>query len=150
MLPGNDPYDLARFIRAQDPVFEGVLAELRAGAKRSHWMWFIFPQIDGLGFSSTTKYYSIKSRAEARQYLDHPVLGPRLVQCVEILLALEGTSAVEVFGSIDAMKLKSSLTLFAAVGPPASVFDRLLEKYYGGERDGKTVQLLGPVDEPGS
>ena len=139
----NDPYDLGRFVDAQAGDYEQALAEIRSGRKRSHWMWYIFPQIDGLGFSSMSRRYSIKSIDEARAYLDHPVLGPRLLECAEAVLGVEGRSATEIFGSPDDMKLRSCATLFACVSPPDSVFDRLLDKYFRGERDGKTLRLLG-------
>ena len=141
--PGDDPHDLNRFVLAQAGDYERAIAEIRAGRKRSHWMWYIFPQVDGLGFSSMSRRYAIKSLAEARAYLDHPVLGPRLVECTEAALGVEGRSAYEIFGSPDDMKLRSSATLFAAVAPPDSVFARLLDKFYGGERDARTLQLLG-------
>lgn len=108
-------------------------------------MWYVFPQLDGLAFSSTSKLYSIKSVAEARSYLDHPILGPRLLECAEAVVQVEGRSATEIFGSPDDLKLRSCATLFDRVLPPGSVFDRLLRKYYGGERDGKTLDLLGSV-----
>jgi len=139
----GDPYDLARFVRAQEGDYERALTELRGGRKRSHWMWYIFPQIDGLAFSSTSRYYAIKSLAEATAYLAHPLLGPRLLACAEALLGLEGRSAGEILGSPDDLKLRSSATLFACVSPPDSVFERLLGKYYRGERDGRTLELLG-------
>ena len=113
-------------------------------------MWFGFPQIDGLAFSSTSKLYSIKGVEEARAYLDHPVLGPRLLECAEAVVRLEGRSAREIFGSPDDLKLRSCATLFACVLPPGSVFDRLLGKYYGGRPDGKTLQLLGIEPEVGN
>ena len=138
----DDPYDLARFTAAQDRVYADVLAELRAGQKRTHWMWFIFPQIAGLGNSSTTKYYAIKSIDEARHYLSHPVLGPRLLECAETVLAIRGRSVSEIFGYPDDLKLRSSMTLFACVAGPDSVFDRVLDVYFDGERDGRTLQLL--------
>ena len=138
----NDVYDLDRFISAQEGIYESVLAELQNGEKRSHWMWFIFPQIDGLGFSATTKYYSIKNKEEARHYLNHPVLGPRLLQCTELLLAIEGKSVREIFDFPDDKKLNSSMTLFATVSDPDSVFAHVLEKYFGGERDERTTSLL--------
>ena len=138
----DDPYDLARFTAAQDRVYADVLAELRAGQKRTHWMWFIFPQIDGLGNSSTTKYYAIKSIDEARQYLSHPVLGPRLLECAETVLAIRGRSVSEIFGYPDDLKLRSSMTLFACVAGPASVFDRVLDQHFDGERDIRTLELL--------
>src|SRR5437879_1743189 len=106
-------------------------------------MWYIFPQFDGLGFSSTSKFYSIKSVEEARAYLSHPVLGPRLLKCAEAVLGVEGRTAAEIFGSPDDLKLRSCATLFASVLPPGSVFDRLIEKYFAGGRDGKTLRLLG-------
>src|SRR5262249_59196898 len=119
------------------------LGEIRSGRKQSHWMWYIFPQFDGLGFSSTSQRYSIKSVAEAKAYLAHPVLGPRLRECAEAVLGVEGRSAFEIFGSPDDMKLRSSATLFAAVSPPGSVFERVLAKYYGGEADAPTLRLMG-------
>jgi len=139
----DDPYNLSRFVRAQEHDYELALSEIKSGQKRSHWMWYIFPQIDGLAFSSTSKHYSIKSVAEAKAYLDHPVLGPRLLVCAEAVVGVEGRSATKIFGSPDDLKLRSCATLFACVSRPGSVFDRLLEKYYGGSRDGKTLQLLG-------
>jgi uncharacterized protein (DUF1810 family) len=141
--PTNDPYDLNRFVRAQKDDYEHALAEIVSGRKRTHWMWYIFPQIDGLASSSTAKLYSIKSVEEAGAYLNHPVLGPRLLECAEAVVRVEGRSASEIFGSPDDLKLRSCATLFASVSPPGSVFARLLDKYYGGERDRKTLQLLG-------
>lgn len=139
----DDPYDLRRFVRAQEADYERALAEIRSGQKRTHWMWYVFPQICGLAFSSTSQYYAIKSRAEAKAYLDHPILGPRLTACAEAVVAVEGRSASEIFGSPDDLKLRSCATLFACVSPPGSVFDRVLAKYYRGERDGRTLKLLG-------
>ncbi|MCI0685534.1 MAG: DUF1810 domain-containing protein [Gemmataceae bacterium] len=138
----DDPHDLGRFLRAQEDDYAQALAEIRSGRKRSHWMWYIFPQIDGLAFSATSKHFSIKSVEEARAYLDHPVLGPRLLECAEAVVGVDVRSATEIFGSPDDLKLRSCATLFACVSPPGSVFDRLLAKYYGGERDAKTLQLL--------
>jgi uncharacterized protein (DUF1810 family) len=138
----EDPFDLNRFIAAQDSIYDRVLAELRRGDKRSHWMWYIFPQISGLGFSLTSRQYAIKSIEEARAYLNHPVLGQRLLECAEILLAVKGRSASEIFGYPDDMKLKSSMTLFVCVSEPDSVFERVLKKYYKGERDVRTLELL--------
>jgi uncharacterized protein (DUF1810 family) len=146
---GDDPHDLARFTRAQDGVFAGVLAELRAGAKRSHWMWFVFPQVAGLGSSSASRTYAIRTLAEARAYLAHPVLGPRLRQCAEIVLAAEGRTAHEIFGSPDDLKLCSSMTLFAAVAGADSVFARVLAKYYGGRQDARTIELLRALEPRG-
>ena len=138
----DDPHDLARFVHAQAGSYEQALAELRSGRKRSHWMWYVFPQFDGLGFSPTSRKYSIKSVAEANAYLSHPVLGPRLAACAEAALSVEGRSALEVFGSPDDMKLKSCATLFASCSPAGSVFERLLDKYFNGKRDEKTLRLL--------
>lgn len=141
----DDPHELGRFILAQEGDYERALAEIRAGRKRSHWMWYIFPQFDGLGFSSMSRRYAIKSLAEARAYLDHPVLGPRLVEIAEAALGVEGRSAQDIFGSPDDMKLRSCATLFAAVTPPDSVFARLLGKFFEGKADAKTVGLLEAV-----
>ena len=147
--PGSasDRYDLNRFVQAQADDYEQALSEIRRGRKRSHWMWYIFPQIDGLGFSSMSRRYAIKSLAEAEAYLSHPILGPRLTECAEAALQVEGLSALEIFGSPDDMKLKSCATLFARVSSAGSVFERLLEKYYHGEPDGKTLRLLGIAGE---
>ena len=127
-----DPHDLDRFVQAQEGDHARALAEVRAGRKRSHWMWYIFPQLDGLGSSATARRYAIKNLAEARAYLGHPVLGPRLVECAEAALGVEGRSAFEIFGSPDDMKLRSCATLFACVSPAGSVFHRLLDRYYQG------------------
>ena len=140
----DDPFDLNRFTKAQERIYGTVLAELRSGMKQSHWIWFIFPQIDGLGHSPTSKHYAIKSIEEARQYLKHPILGARLVECAETVMAVKGRSASQIFGYPDDMKLKSSMTLFAAVAEnPNSVFASVLEKYFHGEQDDRTLQLLG-------
>lgn len=133
---------LARFVEAQANVYERALAEIRAGAKRSHWMWFIFPQLRGLGHSPTAHYYGIASLTEARAYLNHPVLGPRYLECVKTLQTLGDSEPVAVFGSVDAMKLRSSLTLFDAAGGPP-LLDDALERWFDGERDATTVHLLG-------
>jgi uncharacterized protein (DUF1810 family) len=138
----DDPHDLNRFVEAQEDDYERALSEIVGGRKRTHWMWYIFPQIDGLGSSSISRHFSIKGVEEARAYLDHPVLGPRLLGCAEAVVAIEGRSAIEIFGSPDDLKLKSCATLFAFVLPPGSVFDRLLAKYYAGARDEKTLHLL--------
>jgi uncharacterized protein (DUF1810 family) len=138
-----DPYDLNRFLLVQKRDYARALAEIRGGQKRSHWMWYIFPQFEGLGFSSTSRLYSIKSTTEAEAYLAHPILGPRLIECGEAVLGVEGRSAREIFGSPDDIKLRSCATLFASISPVGSVFDRLLDKYFNGERDSKTVGLLG-------
>jgi uncharacterized protein (DUF1810 family) len=139
----DDPYCLSRFLQAQESDYELALSEIKGGRKRTHWMWYIFPQIDGLAFSSTAQHYSIKSIEEAKAYLQHPVLGPRLLDCAEAVVRIEGRSAAQIFGSPDDLKLRSCATLFACVSPAGSVFERLLGKYYGGSRDGKTLQLLG-------
>lgn len=141
MKPG-DPYDLNRFLSAQEGVYERALAELKGGEKRTHWMWFIFPQIDGLGYSPTAKRYSIKSMEEARQYLNHPVLGKRLLECTEAVVALKGGSLSEIFGYPDDMKFKSSMTLFEKIAGSGSVFSSALDKYCHGERDAATLRLL--------
>jgi uncharacterized protein (DUF1810 family) len=138
----TDPYDLARFLQAQERDYERAMSEIRSGRKRSHWMWYIFPQFEGLGFSSTSRHYAIKSLAEAEAYLRHPVLGPRLLQSARAALDLDGRSATEIFGSPDDMKLRSCATLFARVSPAGSVFHQLIDKYFGGERDDKTLALL--------
>jgi len=139
----NDPFDLDRFTGAQQRIYGAVLAELKSGQKRTHWMWFIFPQIDGLGHSSTAIHYAIKSVEEARAYLDHPVLGPRLVECAEAVLAVEGRPVSAIFGYPDDMKLKSSMTLFASIAKDSrSVFVRVLEKYFQEERDGATLRII--------
>ena len=132
---------LARFLEAQAKIYDTALAEIRAGAKRSHWMWFVFPQLRGLGHSPTAHYYGIASLAEARAYIDHPVLGPRYLECVTALQALGGSDPVSVFGSVDAMKLRSSLTLFDAAGGPP-LLDDALERWFDGERDSTTLRLL--------
>jgi uncharacterized protein (DUF1810 family) len=139
----NDIYDLNRFVAAQQDDYERALSEITSGRKHSHWMWYIFPQFDGLAFSPTSKHYSIKSVGEARAYLDHPVLGPRLLKCATAAVEIDGRTATEIFGSPDDLKLKSCATLFDCVSPPGSVFDRLLEKYFRGERDERTLELLG-------
>jgi uncharacterized protein (DUF1810 family) len=144
----DDPFDLHRFTSAQAGIYTQALAELNSGQKRTHWMWFIFPQIDGLGFSPTSKYYAIKSLEEARQYLDHPVLGARLLECTDAVLAFEGRSIADIFGYPDDLKLKSCMTLFSSVASEESetdqpsVFFRVLEKYFHGERDARTLALL--------
>jgi len=138
----DDRFDLNRFVKAQEEVYPRALAEIELGRKRSHWMWFIFPQIEGLGRSSTAKFYAIKSREEAKAYLGHGLLGKRLHVCAETLLKLEGRSAAEIFGAPDDLKLGSSMTLFASVSPADSVFSRVLDRYFTGEPDLKTLELL--------
>ena len=138
----NDLFDLNRFLKAQEFEYAHAPAQIKAGQKRTHWMWYIFPQIDGLAFSSTSRLYAIKSIEEAQAYLDHPVLGPRLLECAEAVIAVEGRSVAEIFGSPDDLKLKSSATLFASVSQPGSVFHRILKKYYQGVQDDRTLDLL--------
>ncbi len=141
-MPNNEPYSLDRFVEAQERVYPDVLAELRSGAKRSHWMWFIFPQVEGLGQSPTSRFYSIKSLEEARQYLAHPILGARLLECSRVLLSLEGRTAHEIFGAPDDMKLRSCMTLFGSVAGSDKTFAAVLDKYFDGKRDPRTLELL--------
>lgn len=138
----DDPFDLNRFINAQQSIYESVLSELKNGRKRTHWMWYIFPQLDGLGSSSTAKQYAIKSLEEARQYLKHPILGKRLLECSEATFAVDRRSVSDIFGYPDNLKLKSSMTLFACIAEQNSIFVRILDKYFNGERDALTLQLL--------
>jgi uncharacterized protein (DUF1810 family) len=138
----SDPYNLQRFIDAQDGVIEAALAELKAGAKRSHWMWFIFPQLRQLGRSPTAKHYGITSIEEASAYLQHPLLGPRLTASIETILRWAGRRTPEqILGPVDTLKFRSSLTLFDA-GQPGGLFDRALAAFYGGIRDERTLALL--------
>ena len=152
--PGADPHDLRRFVDAQAPVIAAVQAELDAGAKTSHWMWFVFPQLAALGRSSTAKHYGLSGAAAARAYLAHPLLGERLADCSERVLhaAARGRTAVQIFGSIDAMKLRSSMTLFEAVAPQqpvgVSVYARVIDALYAGERDALTLSLLAAEGSP--
>ena len=134
---------LDRFLDAQRGDYAAALAEVRRGRKTSHWMWYIFPQITGLGQSSTARYYSIRDLEEAREYYAHPVLGQRLREISGALLELRGSDPVAVFGSIDSMKLKSSMTLFAVAAPDDPTFQQVLDKYYGGEQDALTLRILG-------
>jgi len=140
----DDPYRLDRFVQAQDSngSFRRAVAELRAGRKVSHWMWFVFPQIEGLGFSAMSQRYAVSSLAEAQAYLRHPVLGPRLVECAAILAATDGKSAAEILGPVDAMKLRSCMTLFAAAAPGQPAFSAVLTKYFGGAPDDATLARL--------
>ena len=142
----NDPYDLDRFVRAQAGDYDQALSELRDGRKRSHWMWYIFPQIDGLGHSPMSRRYSIKSAAEARAYLDHPLLGPRLRECADVVNTVVGRSALEIFGSPDDMKLRSCATLFSRVSDDG-VFEQLLQKYFNGQSDDETLRRLAATTE---
>src|ERR1700758_833397 len=143
----GDPYQLERFVAAQDRggTYQRAVAELRAGAKVSHWMWFVFPQVAGLGMSAVSREYAISSVAEARAYLAHPVLGPRLRECARIVAGTEGSTAEQIFGPVDAVKLRSSMTLFAAAETGeagANVFRAVLAKYFGGVPDEATVARL--------
>ena len=140
--PPSDAFNLERFTKAQGPVWDGVLAELRAGRKDSHWMWFVFPQLATLGRSPTAKHFGLSGLAEARAFLAHPVLGPRLLQAAGILLQVPPTDAVAIFGNVDAMKLRSCLTLFAAAAPQQRVFADCLDRYFGGATDEETVRAL--------
>jgi uncharacterized protein (DUF1810 family) len=143
----DDPYRLQRFVDAQDQggTYDQALVELREGRKRSHWMWFVFPQIAGLGQSPTSRAYAISSLDEARAYLAHPVLGPRLIASVRVLTELQTTNAQEIFGGIDAIKLRSSMTLFARAEPGNRAFPEVLDKYFGGAFDDMTDRLLDAV-----
>ena len=138
----SDPYNLQRFVDAQDPVVERVLSELREGRKRSHWMWFVFPQIRGLGRTGMAWDFAVVSRAEAEAYLDHPVLGPRLRECTRLMNRVEGRTARQVLGTPDDLKFRSSMTLFAGVASDNAVFEEALQKYYNGERCQPTLDFL--------
>jgi uncharacterized protein (DUF1810 family) len=135
---------LQRFLDAQEATFSVALAEIQQGRKQSHWMWYIFPQLRGLGVSSTAQHYGIQNRQEAQAYAQHPVLGPRLVRISEAMLALAGHNATHILGSPDDMKLKSSMTLFAALPNAHPVFQQVLDKFYQGRQDERTQRLLGP------
>ncbi len=141
----SDSFDLKRFVSAQAPVYEQVVAELRRGRKTSHWMWFIFPQIRGLGSSPTAVRYAIESGAEAEAYLEHDILAPRLIECTQLVLDAKGSSVDEIFGYPDNLKFHSSVTLFAAVAKPEEhgVFERALKVFFGGERDEATIERMG-------
>jgi uncharacterized protein (DUF1810 family) len=138
----DDPFDLQRFVVAQDPVLDQVRTELRRGRKASHWMWFVFPQVAGLGSSPAAQRYALSGLDEARAYLAHPVLGPRLVECAELAAAVEGGSAAEVFGYPDDLKLCSSMTLFAHAAPDTPAFAAVLDRYFDGEPDQRTLDRL--------
>ena len=138
-----DDFNLQRFVDAQAPVYDTVVAELRAGAKRTHWIWFVFPQLEGLGRSPTAARFAISSPAEARAYLDHVVLGPRLRECTPLVNAIDGRSADQIFGWPDNLKVRSSMTLFATATADNTEFVRLLDKFYGGEQDPVTLARLG-------
>ena len=135
-------HDLDRFVNAQQGIYDGVLDELRHGRKTGHWMWFVFPQIAGLGRSAMSEQYAIESLEEARAYLAHPLLGPRLRECAEAVLSVQGRTAEEILGSIDAVKLRSSMTLFHRAAPDEPVYQEVLDRYHGGRPDGATDALL--------
>lgn len=143
-----DPFDLQRFVIAQDSggTYSQALSELRNAAKVSHWMWFVFPQLAGLGQSATSRHFAISGLDEARAYLAHPVLGSRLRSCASILIDLTGRSATQIFGSIDAQKLRSSMTLFAHAEPENPLFPEVLRRYFDGRADSRTLELLGSAD----
>ena len=138
----DDSHDLARFVSAQEPVFARVLAELRAGAKSSHWMWFVFPQLKALGRSATARFYGITDAQEAAAYWQHAVLGPRLAQCTETMLGVVGKSALQILGSPDDLKFCSSMTLFARVAPDEPLFRQAIDRYCAGRMDERTLALL--------
>ena len=138
------PYNLERFVTAQDPVIDDVRVELRNGRKESHWMWFVFPQYEGLGYSSMASRYAISSSEEGAAYLQHPVLGARLRECTELVNRVQGRSIEEIFGHPDYLKFRSSMTLFAEVAAGDEVFEKALQKYFAGERDPRTILLLSP------
>ena len=138
----DDPYDLQRFVDAQAPLVEQVRSELRQGHKRGHWMWFVFSQMQGLGSRPTSKHYASGSREEAAAYLKHPVLGPRLVECTRLVLTVRGRTCEEIFGEVDSAKFRSSMTLFAAVTLREPVFEEALQRYFDGEGDPRTLEML--------
>jgi uncharacterized protein (DUF1810 family) len=142
MAEVKDPFDLERFLEAQSRVWELVRSELRAGSKRGHWIWFIFPQMRGLGRSETSRFYGISSREEAVAYLKHPVLGARLIECTRLVLGMKSRTAEQVFGDVDAMKFRSSMTLFAEVSLFEEVFSEAVAKFFDGEKDISTLELL--------
>ena len=145
----NDPFDLQRFVSAQSPVIETVKAELSAGFKRSHWMWFVFPQLSGLGKSATSRRYALSGLAEARAYLAHPKLGERLRECTRLVLAIRGRTAQQIFGQVDACKFHSSMTLFSLASPTDPLFAEALARYHGGRLDQETlVRLDGSGEIP--
>ncbi|MDQ2642614.1 MAG: DUF1810 domain-containing protein [Myxococcota bacterium] len=145
----GDQFHLARFLTAQDGVYASVVKELREGTKTSHWMWFVFPQVRGLGKSATAERFALSGVDEAVAYVGHPVLGARLRECVEIVNGLRGLSALQVFGTPDDLKFRSSMTLFAVAAPNERLFREALSRYYGGEPDQRTLSLVGKAWEPG-
>lgn len=145
--PTSDEHGLDRFVQAQEGCYSRALAEIKNGRKVSHWMWYVFPQFLGLGQSEMSRRYAIASVAEAKAYLEHPILGPRLRECCEAALSVEGRSAHQIFGSPDDLKLNSCATLFARVSPGGSVFHRVLDKFFDGTSDDKTLRLMQAADE---
>ena len=143
----KDPFELDRFVEAQAPRYESVVRELGNGLKTSHWMWYVFPQVAGLGYSSKSEHYAIKSLFEAQAYLDHSVLGRRLAECTELVLALNDRTAIEVFGHTDSMKFRSSMTLFSQAANDIHWFDSAIEKFYGGAGDDRTSQILDSLSQ---
>jgi len=139
-----DPFNLQRFVEAQNPVYDHVRLELQRGQKTGHWMWFIFPQIQGLGHSSMAEKYAVASLKEAQAYLEHSILGPRLVECTELMLQISGKTLAEILGYPDNFKFKSCMTLFNRANPRQDVFQKALKKFCGGEEDAKTIERLGP------
>jgi len=142
----NDTSNLKRFVAAQEKIFPTVIGELKAGKKRSHWMWFIFPQIDGLGRTETAKSYAIKSLDEAKAYIAHPLLGKRLQECTELVMEIDGKLANEIFGYPDDLKFRSSMTLFSRAAPQIDLFQQAIDKYYDGRQDGLTNKILNEAD----
>jgi uncharacterized protein (DUF1810 family) len=141
-LTSSDPHDLQRFVAAQAPVYDQALAELRAGAKRSHWMWFVFPQLKALGRSATAQRFGIADLREAEAYWRHPLLGPRLLACTDAMLAIDGKTALQILGSPDDLKFGSSMTLFARAAPDEPAFRQAIDKYFSGRFDERTLELL--------
>jgi uncharacterized protein (DUF1810 family) len=141
-MNSTDPYDLNRFIDAQNGIYERAINELGAGQKSSHWMWFIFPQVRGLGHTETSIFFAISSLQEAKAYLEHPVLGPRLRECCELLMQIDGRSISQIFGSPDDLKLRSSMTLFAQASEQNPLFKDVLQRYFDGRVDPRTLGLL--------
>ncbi|PJR17066.1 MULTISPECIES: DUF1810 domain-containing protein [Sinorhizobium] len=139
----REAFDLERFVAAQKSTYPAALAELRAGAKRTHWMWFIFPQIAGLGHSPTARFYALSGLGEARAYVGHPLLGRRILECTEAVNGVRGRTALEIFGRPDDLKFCSSMTLFEAAAPDVDAFTRALDLYFDGVRDKRTIEILG-------
>lgn len=147
MINQDDPFNLTRFLTAQESIYQQVLAELKNGKKRSHWMWFIFPQIQGLGKSPTSIFYAIKTKEEAQAYLNHTILGQRLLECTNIVLSIKGRYASEIFGFPDDMKLKYSMTLFSSIYDDNYPFKQVLDKFFQGKKDDKTDYILAKINK---